>query len=75
MAPHAQQLVPRHSIETFELNTRWDGIFHSANYVFVVIGLFLLWRTAQRRHLYWSSKLLAGSMLLGFSAFNVLEGE
>jgi uncharacterized membrane protein len=36
--------------------------------------LFILWRTAQRRHLYWSSKLLAGTMLIGFGAFNVVEG-
>jgi uncharacterized membrane protein len=39
---------PVTSIENLELNTRWDGIFHSATYVFVVIGLFLLWRAAQR---------------------------
>jgi uncharacterized membrane protein len=65
---------PINSIENLELNTRWDGIFHSATYVFVVIGLFVLWRAAQPRHLYWSSKLLAGSMLLGFGAFNVVEG-
>ena len=65
---------PVTSIENLELNTRWDGIFHSATYMFVVIGLFLLWRTAQRGHLYWSTKLLAGSMLIGFGAFNVVEG-
>jgi uncharacterized membrane protein len=65
---------PVTSIENLELNTRWDGIFHSATYVFIVIGLFVFWRAAQRRHLYWSSKLLAGSMLLGFGAFNVVEG-
>ena len=65
---------PITSVENLELNTLWDGIFHSATYIFVVIGLFLLWRTAQRRHLYWSTKLLAGSMLIGFGAFNVVEG-
>jgi uncharacterized membrane protein len=62
------------TIENLELNTRWDGIFHSATYLFVVAGLFILWRTAQRRHLYWSTKLLAGTMLIGFGAFNVIEG-
>jgi uncharacterized membrane protein len=36
--------------------------------------LYLLWRTAQRQHLYWSSKLLIGSMLIGFGAFNVVDG-
>jgi uncharacterized membrane protein len=56
------------------LNTLWDGIFHSATYVFVLMGLFLLWRTAQRAHLFWSTKLLAGTMLLGFGIFNTVEG-
>ena len=65
---------PITSIENLELNTRWDGIFHSSTYLFVVAGLFILWRTAQRRHLYWSTKLLVGTMLIGFGAFNVVEG-
>lgn len=65
---------PVNSIENLELNTRWDGIFHSTTYLFVIAGLFVLWRTAQRRHLYWSTKLLVGTMLIGFGAFNVVEG-
>jgi uncharacterized membrane protein len=65
---------PITSIETLELNTFWDGVFHSATYLFVLAGLFVLWRTARRRHLFWSSKLLIGSILIGFGAFNVIEG-
>jgi len=65
---------PVSTIENLEINTLWDGIFHSATYIFVLIGLFLLWRTAHRRHLYWSSKLLIGTMLLGFGLFNFIEG-
>jgi uncharacterized membrane protein len=65
---------PVNTIENLELNTRWDGLFHSLTYLFVVAGLFILWRTAQRRHLFWSTKLLAGTMLMGFGAFNVIEG-
>jgi uncharacterized membrane protein len=65
---------PVNSIENLELNTRWDGIFHSLTYVFVLIGLYLLWRTAHRQHLHWSTKLLTGTMLIGFGAFNVVEG-
>ena len=61
---------PIDSIENLELNTFWDGIFHSSTYLFVVAGLFILWRAAQRRHLFWSSKLLIGAMLIGFGAFN-----
>ncbi|MDR4307702.1 DUF2243 domain-containing protein [Chelatococcus sambhunathii] len=65
---------PVNSIENLELNTLWDGIFHSTTYVFVVFGLFILWRFAHRRHLVWSTKLLAGTLLLGFGIFNVVEG-
>ena len=65
---------PVNTIENLELNTRWDGIFHSTTYLFVIAGLYILWRTAQRRHLYWSTKLLVGTMLIGFGAFNVVEG-
>lgn len=65
---------PIDTIPNLELNTRWDGLFHSATYVFVVLGLFLLWRAAHRTHLYWSSKLLAGSLLIGWGLFNLVEG-
>ena len=65
---------PVNSLENLQLNTLWDGIFHSATYLFVVAGLFVLWRSAQRRHLFWSSKLLAGTLLLGFGLFNTVEG-
>jgi len=65
---------PTNTIENLKLNTLWDGIFHSGTYLFVVVGLFILWRTAHRRHLYWSSKLLWGTVLLGWGIFNLVEG-
>jgi uncharacterized membrane protein len=65
---------PADSVENLELNTLLDGLFHAATYVFVVLGLVLLWRTAHRVHLRWSWKLLAGTMLIGFGVFNVVEG-
>lgn len=65
---------PPDSVENLRLNTLWDGIFHAATYVFVVIGLILLWRQARQGHPRWSSKLLIGSMLLGFGLFNIVEG-
>jgi uncharacterized membrane protein len=33
----------------------------------------VLWRSAQRRHLFWSSKLLVGTILLGVGFFNTVE--
>jgi uncharacterized membrane protein len=65
---------PADSVANLRINTFWDGVFHASTYVFVVIGVLLLWRSAHRRHLRWSSRLLAGAMLLGFGIFNVVEG-
>jgi uncharacterized membrane protein len=65
---------PSDTVENLKLNTLFDGLFHAATYVFVVLGLVLLWRQAHRSHLWWSWKLLAGTMLMGFGAFNLVEG-
>jgi uncharacterized membrane protein len=65
---------PVNTLENLKLNTLWDGIFHSLTYLFVIAGLFILWRTAHSGHLFWSTKLFAGTMLMGFGAFNVVEG-
>ncbi len=65
---------PPTTLENLRLNTLWDGVFHSTTYVFIVLGLYLFWHAARRRHLYWSTKLLWGSLLLGWGWFNVVEG-
>lgn len=65
---------PPDSVRNLEINTVWDGIFHAITYVFVACGLGILWRHARRTHVRWSGKLLAGTMLIGFGAFNVVEG-
>jgi uncharacterized membrane protein len=65
---------PIDSLDNLKLNTTWDGIFHSATYVIMVIGLFLFWRKAHLRHVYWSNKLMAGAILLGWGIFNCVEG-
>ncbi len=65
---------PTNTLENLRINTLWDGIFHSATYVFVVLGLYSFWRTAHRNHLYWSGQLMWGTLLLGWGGFNVVEG-
>ena len=65
---------PATSVGNLEINTLWDGIFHASTYVFVVLGLILLWRTAHRVHLWWSGRLLIGTLLMGFGIFNLVEG-
>ena len=65
---------PPNTVENLKFNTLLDGLFHISTYIFVSIGLFLLWRAAHNRHVHWSSKMLRGTMLMGFGAFNVVEG-
>ena len=65
---------PATNVHNLEVNTRWDGLFHVSTYLFVVLGLLLLWRAARRTHVRWSGKLLAGTMVMGFGLFNLVEG-
>ena len=65
---------PADSVRNLRINTLWDGIFHASTYVCVGAGLIVLWRAARRRHGWWSGRLLAGTMLIGFGAFNLVEG-
>ena len=65
---------PQDSVPNLQVNTLWDGLFHSTTYIFVAIGLALLWRVARRTHVRWSGKMLAGTLLMGFGIFNLVEG-
>jgi uncharacterized membrane protein len=65
---------PATSLENLEFNVLWDGLFHVSTYIFVTIGLALLWRAASQPHAPWSGKMLIGSQLIGFGLFNVVEG-
>ena len=65
---------PADSVPNLELNVLWDGIFHMGTYVFTALGLLILWRASRRSHERWSWKLLPATMLIGFGAFNLVEG-
>src|SRR5437764_15188309 len=61
---------PLDSIDNVRLNTTWDGLFHSAAYVLLLVGLYWLWRRAHCDELRWSSRQCLGAMLLGWGVFN-----
>ncbi|MGZ9165082.1 MAG: DUF2243 domain-containing protein, partial [Anaerolineales bacterium] len=65
---------PPDDIRNLQINTLGDGLFHLLTYIFVALGLFLLWRAAHQQHVHWSGKTLAGTILMGFGTFNVVEG-
>lgn len=65
---------PADSVRNLQINTLWDGIFHLSTYIFVVLGLIILWKRAHRTHVRWSGKLMFGTILIGFGGFNLVEG-
>jgi uncharacterized membrane protein len=56
------------------VNTLGDGLFHAFTYVVTVVGVFLLWSGARQRHAPWSTSPLIGLLLIGWGAFNLVEG-
>lgn len=65
---------PPTSLDNLQFNVVLDGLFHAATWVFVVIGLFLLWRASRKPHGRWPTKMLIGTLLMGFGLFNTVEG-
>jgi uncharacterized membrane protein len=66
--------VPADTVDGLRLNTLADGLFHATTYMFVVAGLVLFWRAARRPHQRWPAAELAATLLIGFGAFNLVEG-
>lgn len=61
------------TVATLEDNTLWDGLFHLGTWIVSLVGLFLLWRALADGHrTTWRS--LAGLLLAGWGAFNLVEG-
>ncbi|MFZ3585349.1 DUF2243 domain-containing protein [Loktanella sp. DJP18] len=52
---------PSDALANLKLNSVLDGLFHATAYIFVLIGLVLLWRAARKPHVYWSSRCLTAA--------------
>jgi uncharacterized membrane protein len=65
---------PPNTVPNLQFNTLLDGLFHTTTYIFVAIGLVILWRATRKPHTQWSGKLLIGTILMGFGIFNLVEG-
>jgi len=64
---------PLTTVGSLEDNTLWDGLFHLSTWVFVTVGLFMLWRTVTAGYrVTWRS--LIGLLLAGWGVFNLIEG-
>lgn len=64
-----------HTVSGLEMNTLWDGIFHTLCWLAVLLGLAVLYsRVAHNRRRVWTSRVLWGWMLVGWGLFNLVEG-
>ncbi|WP_129842154.1 DUF2243 domain-containing protein [Streptomyces sp. RFCAC02] len=63
------------TVSGLEMNTVWDGFFHTVCWLAVLSGLAVLYArvTHGRRHV-WTSRVLWGWVLAGWGLFNVVEG-
>ncbi|MEU0007226.1 DUF2243 domain-containing protein [Streptomyces sp. NPDC006314] len=64
-----------HTVSGLEMNTVWDGVFHTVCWIAVLVGLAILYSrvTTQRRRV-WASRVLWGWILAGWGIFNLVEG-
>jgi uncharacterized membrane protein len=65
---------PPTSVENLQINTLWDGIFHSSTWIATAVGLALLWKAARRPDVPWSTRAFVGSLGIGWGGFNLVEG-
>lgn len=57
-----------------EANTIADGVFHTATWLLVVVGVYMLWSRSRAAGRIRSWVELTGLLLIGWGAFNVVEG-
>jgi uncharacterized membrane protein len=64
---------PATTVTSLEENTFWDGMLHASTWVFVTVGLLLLWHALSGGHrVSWRS--LVGLMVAGWGIFDLVEG-
>ncbi len=64
---------PMTTVTSLEDNTLWDGLFHAATWLLIVVGLYLLW-AALRDGTRARATALTGLLLTGWGIFNLVEG-
>ncbi|MGW1605806.1 DUF2243 domain-containing protein [Streptomyces eurythermus] len=63
------------SVSGLEMNTVWDGVFHTVCWLAVLSGLAVLYaRVTTGRRRVWASRVLWGWVLVGWGLFNLVEG-
>ncbi len=66
-------VLPPHTMDAMRQNMSWDGLFHAATWLITLAGVWLLWRDAHYGAVP-RGRVFVGQMLLGWAAFNLVEG-
>jgi len=67
-------IMPPTTMEALLQNMRWDGLFHAAVWLLTVIGVYRLLAEARRGAPVPGGRAFTGLLLLGWGAFNLVEG-
>ncbi|MCU0499622.1 MAG: DUF2243 domain-containing protein [Anaerolineae bacterium] len=69
-------VIPIDTLDGLQLNTLWDGLFHTAMYLVTLIGLVLLWKAIGRvgQDVPHSPRTILGSLLIGAGIFHLFDG-
>ncbi|MFI9615089.1 DUF2243 domain-containing protein [Streptomyces sp. NPDC052023] len=63
------------TVPGLQMNTVWDGVFHTVCWLSVLLGLAVLYsRVTHDRRRVWTSRVLWGWILAGWGLFNLVEG-
>lgn len=66
--------IPVTDLISAKINMTWDGYFHLAVWLMTIAGIYLLFKAGKQADVIWSGNVLLGSMLVGWGAFNFVEG-
>src|SRR3712207_6399122 len=66
--------LPPVTMEAMKQNMAWDGLFHAAVWAATLVGVYLLLGDARRGRPLPSARAFTGQMLVGWGAFNLVEG-
>ena len=67
-------VVPPETVDAMKRNMVADGWFHMATWVVTVAGISLLWSTVRGAGRLPSTRTFCGYLLVGWGAFNLVEG-
>ena len=67
-------VVPPTTMDAMRRNMTWDGLFHAGVSLITLVGIYLLLTDARRGARLPSGRAFTGQLLLGWGAFNLVEG-